>query len=188
VKLQALELTPKGDANGYINEFIRLRDQLEEAGEGECPTTLIDQFLDQIKDPKYEVTITTLRMDNSKTLDSCIQAIRRHDLVLARQKVQDHRLSKVRRLNIEDDVSTQQLSSTYIQPEIWSALTPEQRKAIIQARQETPTSTPTGNPNAKGAGNGGKRKSRHARARGKVKEKKKTAEGAQGKDETEDKE
>jgi hypothetical protein len=34
VKLQALELTPKGDANGYINEFIRLRDQLEEAGEG----------------------------------------------------------------------------------------------------------------------------------------------------------
>ena len=35
VKLQALELNPKGDANSYINEFIRLRDQLEDAGEGE---------------------------------------------------------------------------------------------------------------------------------------------------------
>jgi hypothetical protein len=111
-----LELNPKGDANSYINEFIRLRDQLEDAGEGEQPATLIDQFLDQIKDSKYDVTITTLRMDSSKTLESCIQAIRRHDLVLARQKVQDHGLSKVRRLNVEDDVSEQQSTSIPIYP------------------------------------------------------------------------
>ena len=35
----------------------------------------MDQFLDQIKDKKYEVTITNLRMDNGKTLETCIEAI-----------------------------------------------------------------------------------------------------------------
>ena len=33
-KLQALELTPKGDANMYINEFIRFKNQLEDMNEG----------------------------------------------------------------------------------------------------------------------------------------------------------
>jgi len=174
VKLQALELNPKGDTNSYINEFIRLKDQLEDTGEGERPATLIDQFLDQIKDSKYDVTVTTLRMDPNKTLESCIQAIRRHDLVIARQKVQDHRLTKVRRLNIEDDVSIQSMASSYIQPEAWYALTPDQRKAIIQARQENPTSNPTNNPSANGQGELAKKEAKRVR-RAKVKEAKKKA-------------
>ena len=99
VKLQALELLPKGDANTYINEFIKLKDQLEEAGEGERPATLVEQFLDQIKDPQYEVTVSNLRMENDKTLDQCIEVIRKHDLVVTRQRIKDHRFSKIRRLN-----------------------------------------------------------------------------------------
>ena len=83
MKLQALELTPKGDANMYINEFIRFKNQLEDMNEGEHPETLMDQFLDQIKDNKYEVTITNLRMDNGETLETCIEAIWHHDLVLS---------------------------------------------------------------------------------------------------------
>ena len=110
-------------------------------GEGERPATLIEQFLDQIKDPKYDITVTTLRMDNNKTLESCIEAVRRHDLVLARQRIQDHRLLKVRRMAGMEDVSDEGAvanaqSSSYIAPEIWKALTPDQRKAIIQARQK----------------------------------------------------
>ena len=152
---------------------------------------MIDQFLDQIKDSKYDVTITTLRMDSSKTLESCIQAIRRHDLVLAHQKVQDHRLSKVRRLNVEDDNPEQQSTSTYIQPDVWYALSPEQRKAIMQARQQNPSNTSTNNPNAKNEkGNGEKesKKARRAKARAKAKGKKKQGEKAQDKDEKEDEE
>ena len=79
VKLQALELGPKGDANHYINEFICLRDLLDETGEGERATTLREQFLDQIKDPKYDVTVSNLRMDAEKTLEDCIEAVRKHD-------------------------------------------------------------------------------------------------------------
>ena len=134
IKLQALELLPRGDANTYINEFIRLKDQLEEAGEGERPTTLVEQFLDQIKDSKYEVTVSNLRMDNNKTLERCIEAIREHDLVLARLRIKDHRLFKIRRLNTLSDTSTYQSGKGYIQPEVWASLTPAQRKAIIQAR------------------------------------------------------
>jgi hypothetical protein len=71
--------------------------------------------------------------------------------------VQDHHLSKVRRLNIEDDVSEQQSTSTYIQPDVWHALSPEQQKAIMQARQQNPSNAPTNNPNARNEkGNGGK--------------------------------
>jgi hypothetical protein len=138
-KLLALELNPKGDANAYINEFIRLKEQLEDMGEGERSATLIEQFLDQIKDPKYDVTVTTLRMDNNKTLESCIEAVRRYDLVLTRQRIQDHRLTKIRRLPGMEDVTDEGAgvqSSSYIAPEIWRTLTPEQRKAIIQARQK----------------------------------------------------
>jgi len=80
-------------------------------------------------------------MDNNKTLESCIEAVRRHDLVLARQRIQDHRLLKVRRMAGMEDVSDEGAvanaqSSSYIAPEIWKALTPDQRKAIIQARQK----------------------------------------------------
>jgi hypothetical protein len=143
VKLQALELGPKGDANTYINEFIRLKDLLEEAGEGERPATLSEQFLDQIKDSKYDVMVTTLRMDSSKTLESCIEAVRRHDIVLERQKFDSHRLSKVRRVNSSDDTSTSQPTSTYIQPEVWSVLTTAQRKAIMEARGNKSNSSST---------------------------------------------
>ena len=34
LKLQALEFTPKGDANMYINEFIRFKNQLEDIRRG----------------------------------------------------------------------------------------------------------------------------------------------------------
>jgi len=84
LKLQALELTPKGDANMYINEFIRFKNQLEDMNEGEHPATLMEQLLDQIKDNKYEVTITNLRMDNGKTMETCI------DLILSCHRVQEH--------------------------------------------------------------------------------------------------
>ena len=39
LKLQALELTVKGDANMYINEFIRFKNQLEGMTEGEHSAT-----------------------------------------------------------------------------------------------------------------------------------------------------
>jgi len=81
LKLQALELTPKGDANMYVSEFIRFMNQLEDMNEGEHPASLMDQFLDQIKDNKYEVRVTNLRMNNGKTLETCIEAIWHHDLV-----------------------------------------------------------------------------------------------------------
>ena len=61
IKLQALELMPQGNANRYIDKFIHYKNQLEDMGQGECPASLIDQFLDQIKDNKYEVTIPNLR-------------------------------------------------------------------------------------------------------------------------------
>ena len=85
--------------------------------------------------------MTTLRMDNNKTLESCIEAVRRHDLVLARQHIQDHRLLKIRRLAGMEDVSDEAAvavarPNSYIEPEVWNALTPEQRRAIIRARQE----------------------------------------------------
>ena len=135
-KLQALELNPKGNANTYINEFIRLRDQLEDTGEGERPATLIDLFLDHIRDDKYKITVSNLRMDRNKTLDSCIEAIRQQDLINEREEVHDRRL-KARRLNADEDVTMNQSSSqsTYIPPEVWSVLTTEQRKAIIDARK-----------------------------------------------------
>ena len=120
------------------------------------------------------MTVTTLRMDANKTLESCIQAIRRHDLVIARQKVQDHRLTKVRRLNVEDNVSIQNLASSYIQPEAWYALTPDQRKAIIQARQENPSGNPTHNPNANSQSELAKKEAKRVR-RAKAKEAKKKA-------------
>ena len=103
---------------------------------------LIEQLLDQIKDPKYDIMVTTLHMDNNKPpLASCIESVRRHDLVLAHQCIQDHRLSKIRRMAGIEDVSDESAvaaaqPSSYIAPEIWKALTPEQRKAIIQARQK----------------------------------------------------
>jgi len=90
LKFQALELTPKGDANMCINEFNRFKNQLEVMNEGGCPATLMDQFLDQIKDNKYEVTVTNLRMNNGKTLETCIEAVQHHDLVLSRHRVQEH--------------------------------------------------------------------------------------------------
>jgi len=47
----------------FINVFIRFKNQLEDINEGECPATLMDQFLDQIKNNKYEVTVTNSRME-----------------------------------------------------------------------------------------------------------------------------
>ena len=72
-KLQALELNPKGNANTYMNEFIRLHDQLEDTGEGERPVTRIDQFLDHIREDRYKITVSNLCIDRNKTLDSCCQ-------------------------------------------------------------------------------------------------------------------
>jgi hypothetical protein len=135
IKLQALELMPKGDANIYINDFIRLKNQLESMDEGEHPATLIDQFLDQIKDNKYEVTVTNLRMDSEKTLQQCIEAVRRHDLVLSRNRTQEHRFTKIRRLAEMDDISSDTKTSGYIEPAVWQGLTSEQRQAIIQSRK-----------------------------------------------------
>ena len=83
LKLQKLELMPKADAHMYINEFIWFKNQLEDMGEGEHPAILMDPFLDQIKDNKYEMTVTNLRMDNGKTMENCIEAIHHHNLVLS---------------------------------------------------------------------------------------------------------
>jgi hypothetical protein len=153
-----------------------LKDQLEESGEGERPATLIDQFLDQIKDSKYDITVTSLRMDNKKTLESCIEAIRKHDLVLACQRIQDHRLSKIRRINVTDDASTHQPTSTYIQPEVWAALTPAQRKAILQAREQDTSDEPSNN--AKGdKDKKAQKKARRAQKKAKAKAQKKQEEG-----------
>ena len=75
-------------------------------------------------------------MDRNKTLDSCIEAVRQQDLINEREEVHDRRL-KARRLNADEDVTTNQSTpqSTYIPPEVWSVLTTEQRKAIIDARK-----------------------------------------------------
>jgi len=183
-KLLALELNPKGDANAYINEFIRLKEQLEDMGEEERLATLIEQFLDQIKDPKYDVMVTTLRMDNNKTLESCIEAVRRYDLVLARQRIQGHRLTKIRRLPGMEDVTDESAggqSSSYIAPEIWRTLSPEQRKAIIQGRQKDggkPKDDSNANPMAKRERNRARRA--RAKARRDAKDRKESQKGATG--------
>ena len=135
IEVAVLELTPKGDANMYINDFIRFKNQLEDINEGEDPATLMDQFLDQIKDNKYEVTVTNLRMDNGKTLETCIEAIQCHDLFLSHHRVQEHRFIKIRCLNQEDDVSGPSKTSTYIEPEVWQGLSTEQCR-IIMPRKE----------------------------------------------------
>ena len=127
MKLQALQLTPKGNANMYINEFIHFKNQLEDMDEGECPATLIDQFLDQIKDNKYEVTITHLRIDSEKTLQECIEAVRHHDLILSCNRTQEHQFTKIRRLVMMDDTSSVTKTSTYIEPEVWQGLSTDQR-------------------------------------------------------------
>ena len=77
--------------------------------------------------------------------------------------MQEHRLTKIRRLNIEDDVSIQRLAASYIQPEAWYALSPDQRKSIIQVRQKDPTSYPNSNPNADGQGESVKKDAKKAR-------------------------
>ena len=56
----------------------------------------VNQFLDQIKDNKYEVKVTNLRMNNGKTLETCIEAILHHDLVSSHHRVQEHRFIKIR--------------------------------------------------------------------------------------------
>ena len=38
------------------------KNQLEDMNEGEHPATLMDQFLDQITDNKYKVTITNIKI------------------------------------------------------------------------------------------------------------------------------
>ena len=126
-----------GDANMYINEFIRFKNQLEDMNEEEHPATLMDQFLDQIKDNKYEVTVTNLRMDNGKTLETCIEAIRCPDLVLSRHRVQEHRFIKIRCLNQEVDASGPSKTSTYIEPDVWQGLSTEQPRTIIQAQEKS---------------------------------------------------
>ena len=172
VKLQALELLPKGDANTYINEFIKLKDQLEEAGEGERPATLVEQFLDQIKDPQYEVTVSNLRMENDKTLDQCIEVIRKHDLVVTRQRIKDHRFSKIRRLNSLGNNPHNPSGSGYIPPDVWANLTPAQRQAIIQARErkkgDVPNNSPTTDDKKTDA-----QKARRARKNARIRERKK---------------
>jgi hypothetical protein len=95
--------------------------------EGEHPATLMDQFLDPIKGNKYEVTITNLRMDSEKTLQQCIEAVCCHDLVLSHNRTQEHRFTKIRRLAMMDDTSSVTKTSTYIEPEVWQALSTEQR-------------------------------------------------------------
>ena len=50
----------------------------------------MDQFLDQIKTNKYEVTITNSGIENGKTLETCIEAIQHQDLVLSGHRVQEH--------------------------------------------------------------------------------------------------
>ena len=74
-KLDLLELVSKDKANMYIDTFLELKKQLEDVGENECPNTLIKHFLDQIKDPLYEIRLTNMCMNGTKTLDYCIEAI-----------------------------------------------------------------------------------------------------------------
>ena len=75
VKLDLLELVPKGDANTYIDRFLELKKHLEDVGENECLNMLIERFLNHIKDPLYEITVTNMCMNGTKTLDYCIEAI-----------------------------------------------------------------------------------------------------------------
>jgi len=106
--------------------------------EGECPATLIDQFLDQFKDNKYKVTITNLRMDSEKSLQECIDAVRHHDLILSCNRTQEHWFTKIRRLAMIDDTSSVTKTSTYIEPEVWQGLSTDQRWAIIQSQEKKP--------------------------------------------------
>ena len=73
VKLDLLELVPKGDADTYIDMFLELKKQLEDVGENEHPNTLIECFLDHIKDPLYKITVTNMHMNGTKTLDDCMK-------------------------------------------------------------------------------------------------------------------
>ena len=123
-------------------------------------------------------------MDNNKTLGSCIEAVRRYDLVLARQRIQDHRLTKIRRLPGMEDVTDESAggqSSSYIAPEIWRTLSPEQRKAIIQGRQKDGgklKDDSNANPMAKRERNRARRA--RAKARRDAKDRKESQKGATG--------
>ena len=94
----------------------------------------MDQFLNQIKENKYEVTTTNLRMGNGKTLETCIKAIQHHDLLLSCHRVQEHCFIKIRCLNLEEDVSGPSKTSTYIEPEVWQGY--QQNSAGLSSKLE----------------------------------------------------
>jgi len=70
-KLKVLDLLPKGNANTYIATFLKLKKELEDVGERDHPSTLIEWFLDQIKYPLYDIMVMNLQMNNSKTTSEC---------------------------------------------------------------------------------------------------------------------
>lgn len=142
-KLWALRLRSKDDVNKHVNDFTLYMDQLKELGREEREETLTDLFLDSIIDPKFEVTVANCRLRERISIHECFEAVRKYDNVILREASQgETNKYKIRRLNsnIRQQGTKQQgkakVDSSYRTYNEWQKLSPEQRSAILEAREK----------------------------------------------------
>lgn len=141
-KLWALKLRPREEANKHINDFILYSDRLKELDREEREETLIDLFLDSIIDEKYAVPVASCRLSETITLDECYEAIRKYDNVITRENIKEDniaRFNKLRRLEMNNNHGDKDtpVETNYRPYKEWMNLTPEQRKEIHKARNES---------------------------------------------------
>jgi hypothetical protein len=140
-RLWALRLRSKDDVNNHVNDFTLYMDQLRELKREEREETLTDLFLDSILDPKFEVTVANCRLRDRISLHECFEAIRKYVNVITKEAVQgEGGKYKIRRTNNNTkQVSKHQgkkLDGAYRPYSEWQKLTPEQRSAILVAREK----------------------------------------------------
>jgi hypothetical protein len=143
-KLWALRLNSKNDVNKHINDFTLYMDQLEELGREEREETLVDLFLDSIIDPRFEVTIANCWLREYITLQECFEAVRKYDNIILRDELGDKNKLKIRRNSIKDGTpetnkvgsNNLKINTGYKSYKEWQKLSPEERSAIIKAREE----------------------------------------------------
>jgi hypothetical protein len=102
--LWALRLRPRDETNKHINDFILYSDRLKELDREEREETLIDLFLDSIRDEKYAVPVASCRLNEKITLEDCYEAIGKYDNVITRENVKEDniiRFNKLRRLDTQ---------------------------------------------------------------------------------------
>jgi hypothetical protein len=136
----ALKLRSKDDVNKHVNDFTLYMDQLKELGREEREETLTDLFLDSIVDPKFEVTVANCRLRDRISIHECFEAIRKYDNVIMREATQgEGNKYKIRRINgngKQQGIRQQgKVDSSYRTYNEWQKLNPDQRAAILEARE-----------------------------------------------------